>query len=75
MENGTKYRVENRTKCLVLFLTNLLAIPLACQCFLHALLLAGLQVKGVTLDFLDDVFLLHLALETTKSILKGLTLL
>ena len=60
---------------LVLFLANLLTVPLTCQGFLHALLLAGLQVKGVALNFLDDVFLLHLALETAKSILKGLTLL
>lgn len=59
----------------VLFLANLLAIPLACQGFLDALLLAGLQVEGVALDFLDDVFLLHLALEAAKSILEGLTLL
>ena len=49
---------------LVLLFTRLLPTALASQCFFHALLLAGLQVKGVTLDLLDDVFLLHLALET-----------
>jgi uncharacterized protein (DUF697 family) len=56
---------------LVLFLADLLAIALACECFLYTLLLTRLQVKRVTLDFLDDVFGLHLALETAQSILKG----
>jgi hypothetical protein len=49
---------------LVLLFTRLLARPLASQRGLHTLFLAGLQVKGVALDLLDDVFLLHLALET-----------
>ncbi len=68
-------RAGNSTRCLFLFLTNLLAIALACQRFLDALLLAGLQIERVALDFLDDVFLLHLALEAAQRILKGLTLL
>jgi len=71
----TCWIAPNGARQLVLLLANLLAIPLACQCFLHALLLTGLQVKGVTLHFLDDVFLLHLALKAAKSILEGLTLL
>ena len=41
----------------------LLAITLTCQSFLSPSLLAGLQIEGVTLYLLDDVFLLHLALE------------
>ena len=60
---------------LILFLARLLAIPLACQCFLHALLLTGLQVVGVTFDFLDDVFLLYLPLKPAESILKRLAFL
>ena len=48
---------------LVLFFTRFFPAALARQCFLHTLLLARLQVKGVTLDLLNDVFLLHLALE------------
>ena len=55
---------------LILLLTDLLAITLACKRFFHAFLLAGLQIKRVTLDFLDDVFSLHLALEATKDILQ-----
>jgi len=48
---------------------------LARQRFFHALLLAGLQIKGVSLDLLDNVFLLHLALEPAQGIFEGLTLL
>jgi hypothetical protein len=50
---------------LVLLFTSFLAIPLACECFLHALLLARFQIEGVTFYFLDDVLLLNLALEAT----------
>jgi len=71
----TREACRERCEALVLFLTNLLAIPLACKCFLDALLFAGLQVEGVTLHFLDDVFLLHLALEAAECVLEGLTLL
>jgi hypothetical protein len=48
---------------LILFLAGLFAGPLTGQRGLHALFFAGLQVKGVSLDLLDNVFLLHLALE------------
>lgn len=47
--------------------TTLFAIALASQSLFGAALLAGLEVKGVTLDLFNDVFLLHLALESTKS--------
>jgi len=50
-------------KPLVLFFARLFAGSLSSQRSLHTLLLAGLQVKGVALDLLDNVFLLHLALE------------
>jgi hypothetical protein len=45
---------------LVSLFASLLAIPLACQCCLHAALLTGLQIVGVTLYFLDNVLLLYL---------------
>jgi len=48
---------------LLLFFACFFAAALARQRFFYALLLAGLQVEGVTLHFLDDVFLLHLAFE------------
>jgi hypothetical protein len=56
---------------LVLLLTDLLAIALARERFFHAFLFTGLQIKRVTLYFLDNVFSLHLALEAAKGILKG----
>jgi len=60
---------------LILFFACLLSGALPSQCSFHALLFAGLQVEGVTLDLLDYVFLLHLALEAAQSILEGFTLL
>jgi len=48
----------------ILLFANLFAGALASKRGFHALFLTGFQVKGVTLDFLDDVFLLHFALET-----------
>ena len=56
------------SKKLVLLFTSLLAIPLARQSCLDATLLTGLQVVGVTLDFLNNVFLLNLTLEPAQSI-------
>jgi hypothetical protein len=56
---------------LVLLLTDLLAIALPRKRLFHAFLLTGLQIKRVTLDFLDNVFSLHLALEAPQGILKG----
>jgi hypothetical protein len=53
---------------LVLLFPSFLATALARQSFLRALLFAGLQVVGVTLHFLDDVFLLHLALEAPQGV-------
>src|SRR5580658_3758292 len=49
---------------------SLLAIPLACQCCLHAALLTGLQIVGVTLYFLDDVLLLYLPLEPAQRVFE-----
>ncbi len=54
---------------LVLFLTRFLASALASESGFHTLFLAGLQVEGVALDLLDNVFLLHLALKPPQSIL------
>jgi hypothetical protein len=56
---------------LILLFTNLLTITLACKRFLHAFLFTRFQIKRVTLDFLDNVFGLHLALKAPQGILKG----
>src|SRR5580658_5440541 len=54
---------------------SLLAIPLACQCCLHATLFTGLQIVGVTLHFLDNVLLLYLPLKPAQSIFERLAFL
>ena len=59
----------------VLFLARLLPCALAGESSFHALFLTRLQVEGMTFYFLDDIFLLHFALETAQSIFKRFTLL
>ena len=59
----------------VLFFTSLLAVPLARQRFFYALTLARFQVKGMTLYFLDDVFLLYLAFKPAQCVFKRLAFL
>lgn len=44
--------------------SHFLAAAFAGQCLFDALFLSRLQVEGVFLHFLDDVFLLDLPLET-----------
>src|SRR6185437_43255 len=60
---------------LILLFPSLLAIPLARQCFFDAALLAWFQVKGVTLDFLDNIFRLHLTLKPAQRVFKRLAFL
>jgi len=59
----------------VLLFASFFSAAFACQSFLDALPFAGLQVEGVTFHFLDDVFLLHLALKTSQRVLKVFTFL
>jgi hypothetical protein len=49
---------------LILFFACLFSSALPSERSFYTFFFAGLQVEGVTLDLLDDVFLLHLALET-----------
>ena len=60
---------------LVLLLADFLAITLTGERFFDALLFTRLQIKGVTLDLLDDVFRLHFTFKATEGIFKGLTFL
>jgi len=60
---------------LVRFSPLLLTQSLPRKRFLGTAFLAGLHVEAVLLDFLDDVFLLHLALETAQCIFQRLTFL
>ena len=54
---------------------NLFSGTLSRQSLLESPLLARLQVVGMTLHFLNDVFRLNLALEPTQRILQRLALL
>ena len=63
------------SRMLVLFLTNLLPVPLASQRLFHALFLAGFQVERMPLYFLDDVFRLYLTLEAAEGIFQWFALL
>ena len=74
-ESGRLPPQETPDDLLVLFLACFLTAPFASKRFFHPLLLARLQVKGVTLHFLDNVFLLYLPLEAAKRIFEGLALL
>ena len=60
---------------LVLLFACFFSAALTSQRFFYALFFARLQVKGVTLDLLNNVFLLHFALEATQCIFEGLALL
>ena len=54
---------------LVLLFPSFFAAAFASQRFFHALLFARLEVKGVTLDFLNNVLLLDLTLEAAQGVL------
>ena len=76
MNNGPPgEKIQRPVDLLVLLLTRLFAATLTCQSLFRALLLAWFQVKRMALHFLDDVFLLHFALETTQSVFQALTIL
>jgi hypothetical protein len=56
-------------------LSGLLAGSFSSQGLLDPALFPWLQVKGMSFDFFDDVFLLDLALETAESVLEGFSFL
>ena len=60
---------------LILLFSCFFTIPLARQRFFYSTALARLQVKGVTLYFLNNVLLLNLALKTAQCIFKRLAFL
>ena len=59
----------------VLLFARLFPAALASQRFFYTLFLARFQVVGVSLYFLDDVFLLNLALKSAQRVLQRLTFL
>jgi len=67
--------MERLLQDLILFLARFFPGSLASQRGFHTFLFAGLQVEGVALYLLDNVFLLHLAFESSQSVLEGFSLL
>ena len=68
-------RPIRRIVLLVRLATLLLARPLSSECLLRTAPIAGLQIEGVLLDILDDIFLLNLPFEAAKRALDGLAVL
>ncbi|MEY2413893.1 MAG: hypothetical protein QOD84_2499 [Acidobacteriaceae bacterium] len=66
---------EGRPFKLVLFFTRFFTATFTCKRFLHTLLFPWFQIEGMTLDLLDDVFLLNFAFEAAQSVFEGLALL
>jgi hypothetical protein len=60
---------------LVLFFACFLAGALASQRLFHTFLFAGLQIKGVTFHFLDDVLGLDFTLEAAERVFERLAFL
>jgi hypothetical protein len=70
-----RYSCCVRLVALILFFARFLTSSLARESGFDTLFLAGFQVEGVAFDLLDNVFLLHLALEAAQSVLEGFSLL
>ena len=68
-------RMAGAAERLVRFPPLLFAQSLPRKRFLGPALFTGLHIEAMLLDFLDDVFLLHLALETAQSVLQRFTFL
>src|SRR5829696_2624246 len=64
-----------RTNDLIRFAALLLTRTFTRERLLGAATITRLQVEGVLLDILDDIFLLHLPLEPAKRALDGLAIL
>src|SRR5580704_11797646 len=71
----TPAREAGAAEKLVRFPPLLLAQSLPRKRFLGPALFTGLHIEAMLLDFLDDVFLLHLAFETAQSVLQRFTFL
>jgi hypothetical protein len=69
-QNAVKAAARNGgPTILVLLLASLFTAALTSESFFYALLLAWLQIEGMTFHFLDDVFCLNLALKAAEGIL------
>lgn len=64
--SGHRVTGRDSSAWLLDFATLLFPSALARKRLLRATAISGLQIEGVLLDILDDIFLLHLALEAAK---------
>src|SRR5215471_3156528 len=75
-EGFTSPRIAKRSPpCLLTFPASLLPIALTRECLLDSEFLARLQIKGVSLDLPDDVFLQDLPFEAAERVFQRLALL
>ena len=72
---GRHLVVVDHAGALLRFAPELLTVPLPGQRLLGPSLVTRLQIEGMLFDVLDDVFLLHLALEAAERALYGLAFL
>ena len=64
-----RHLVLDHAGALFRFASELFSVPLPRQCLLGLTLITRLQIEGVLLDVLDDVFLLNLSLKPTEGAL------
>jgi hypothetical protein len=74
-QNGKPTSAGRPERDLLRFPPHLLAQSLPRKRFFRPAFLAWFHIEAVLLYFLDDVFLLHLALETAQGVFQGFTLL
>ena len=60
---------------LIVFPPDLFSIALPSQCLLDSFLLSGLQIKGVLLNFFNNIFGLDLSLKAAESVFQRLSFL
>jgi len=72
---GRHLALADHAVALFQFTPELFTAPLPSKRLLGPELVTGLQIEGMLLDVLDNVFLLHLTLEAAERTLDGLTVL
>jgi len=72
---GRHLVLADHTSALIRFTPKLLTTPFPGECLFGSALVTGLQVEGMLLDVLDNVFLLYLTFEAAECTLDGLTFL
>jgi hypothetical protein len=69
------HRVAPCSRPLLCVASHFLAVTFSRKCLFGPALVSGLQIEGMFLDILDDILLLHLPFESSKSALDRFTIL